>query len=234
MRQLLGFLVLSLALAWPGLVLGEEYVFGQDNSAGVYGASAGDSGKTGFYIAPRFLDALTNTGDINGSGRNSKTYNTLGGALAAGYELKHLDARLPVRVELEYAMRGDVDAEWSRSGSAGARKFDALFNVQTLQMNAYWDFETSTPFTPFIGGGMGMSFIYADYKVENERSSDNYNTSFAWNVGAGVGYDINESIAVDLAYRFAGYGYAKADTPQGKIENYMTANEFLLGMRLKF
>jgi outer membrane autotransporter protein len=239
MRRVLGFLAVTVVLAWPGLVLGEEYAFGKDAASGEYGApdaSVGRyDGKTGFYVAPRFLDSLINTGDINGGGdRASKTRNTLGGAIAVGYYLNHLDSRIPLRAEIEYAFRSDADVSWGRSHSTGLRKFNALFNVQTLQANLYWDIDTGTAFTPFIGGGLGMSFIYADYKTEGMPSISEYTTGFAWNAGAGVAYNVNDTIAVDLAYRFAGFGHAEAHHSGGSIKNYMTANEFLLGMRLNF
>ena len=234
MRRILGFFVMATVLAWPGLVLGQEYSFGGDSNA-YAGASSGSGGKTGFYLAPRFLDSLTNTGDINGrGGRASRTYNTVGGAIAAGYYLQNLDPRIPLRTEVEYAARSDVRASWDRSSATGTDKFKALFNVQTLQANVYWDIETGMAIKPFVGGGMGMSFIYADYKREDSSSYSDSTTGFAWNAGAGVAYDLNESVTVDLAYRFAGYGHAEARTQNKTTRNYMTANEFLLGLRLNF
>ncbi|MDR0238862.1 MAG: outer membrane beta-barrel protein [Deltaproteobacteria bacterium] len=237
MKHIFGVFVVTIALAWPGLGLGQEYTFGKDsNTYGTYsGVSSGSSGKNGFYLAPRFLDSLTNTGEINGSGgRASRTCNTVGGAIAAGFYLNRLDSRIPLRTEVEYAARGDVRASWDRSIDTGMRQFKALFNVQTLQANVYWDIDTGTAFKPFIGGGLGLSFIYADYMPEGRGSYSDSTTGFAWNAGAGVAYDINESITVDLAYRFAGFGHAEARTPNSTTRNYMTANEFLLGLRLHF
>jgi len=238
MRRFLGFFVMVTILTWPALVLGQEYSFGtnRDTSGAYSGASAGNGGKTGFYIAPRFLDSLTNTGEINGGGgRSSRTRNTLGGAIAAGYYLRHLDARVPLRAEIEYAARGDVRASWDRNSALATGGFKALFNVQTLQANVYWDIDTGTAFRPFIGGGMGISFIHASYKPENGSSYSDTTTGFAWNAGAGVAYDINETVTVDLAYRFAGFGHAEAKrSDHSATRNYMTANEFLLGLRLNF
>lgn len=224
---------MTAVLIWSVPVLGQEYSFGNSGSEP---ASSGSSsgGKTGFYLAPRFLDSLTNTGDISGGGRSGKTVNTLGGAIAAGYYFSRLDSRIPLRAELEYAARSNVRASWDRSGSTGMQEFEALFNVQTLMANLYWDIDTGTPFRPFIGAGAGMSFIYADYKVEGQPSMSDYTTGFAWNAGAGVAYDINEMVTVDLAYRFAGFGYAEVNSSRGHPRNYMTANEFLLGLRLNF
>jgi opacity protein-like surface antigen len=236
MRRFFGFFVMVTALAWPGLVLGQEYTFGTGgNSADTYaGASSGNGGKTGFYLAPRFLDSLTNTGEISSGSRASRTRNTLGGAIAAGFYLNRLDARLPLRLEVEYASRGDVRASWDRSTAGGTRDFKALFNVQTLQGNLYWDIDTGMAIKPFIGGGLGASFIYADYKPENGRGYSDTTTGLAWNAGAGIAYDLNESVTVDLAYRFAGFGNAEASTGNTTTRNYMTANEFLLGLRLNF
>ncbi len=236
MRRLLGFVLMAAALAWAGPAVGQDYSFGGNNGNYSSGASAGSGGGgTGLYLAPRFLDSLTNTGDISGGGdRGSKTYNTVGGAIALGYYLSRLDSRIPLRVELEYAARSNVNASWDRSFNTGTDKFKALFNVQTLQANLYWDIDTGTAFTPFIGAGAGLSFIYADYQVENRNSISEYTTGFAWNAGAGVSYAITEMFNVDLAYRFAGFGYAEAHSDHSNPKNYMTANEFLLGMRVNF
>jgi opacity protein-like surface antigen len=233
MRRTLGFFIMVMTLAWPGLVMGAEYVFGKDSNS-YSGASAGNGGKSGFYVAPRFLDSLTNTGEISGGDRASKTRNTIGGALAAGFYLNRLGSRLPRRAEVEYAARSDARASWSRSRATDTGKFKALFNVQTLQANLYWDIDTGTAFKPFVGGGLGASFIYADYTRGDGRSYDDKTTGFAWNAGAGIAYDLNESVTVDLAYRFAGFGHAEAKTQGSTTKNYMTANEFLLGLRLNF
>ena len=240
MRRIFGFFVMVMALAWPGLVLGQEHVLGKSSDAwrhnSYFGASAGGEGKSGLYIAPRFLDSLTNTGEISSGQRASKTSNTFGGAIAAGFYLNRLDPRIPLRAEIEYAGRGNVRASWNGNGDTGAKKFKAAFNVQTLQANVYWDIETSTSLKPFVGGGLGASFLYADYKATSfsgdSYSYDDTTMGFAWNVGVGVGYDINESITVDLAYRFAGFGNAEATYGRSTTKNYMTANEFLLGFRL--
>ena len=236
MRRIFGFFVVAIALAWPGVGFGQEYTFGNNGNAynTQSGASSGNGGKIGLYLAPRFLDSLTNTGNIDGSGgRASRTYNTVGGAIALGYYFNHMDSRVPLRAEIEYAARGDVRGSWDSSRYITTGKFKALFNVQTLQANLYWDIDTGTAIKPFIGGGLGLSFIYADYTANGYSYSDK-TTGFAWNAGAGVAYDINESVTVDLAYRFAGYGHAEAKTYNSTTRNYMTANEFLLGLRLNF
>jgi opacity protein-like surface antigen len=69
---------------------------------------------------------------------------------------------------------------------------------------------------------------------ESRPSYSDSTTGLAWNAGVGIAYDVNESITVDLAYRFAGFGHAEARTHNTTTRNYMTANEFMLGLRLNF
>jgi len=222
MKRSWGLFVMRMALAWPGLALGQDYA----------------GGTSGVYLAPRVLDSLTNTGEISSGSRASRTSNTFGGALAVGYYLSKLNASLPLRAELEYAFRSDARASWDGSYSTGTQKFEALFNVQTLQANVYWDIDTGMAVKPFVGAGLGASFIYAGYKAKTlEGDSHSYNdttTGLAWNVGAGLGYEFNETVTADLAYRFAGFGHAEAKTDGRTTKNYMTAHEFLLGLRLHF
>jgi len=242
MIRIFGFFVMVVALAWPGLVLGQEYVFGKDNDTwrqdAHSGASAGNGGKIGVYLAPRFMDSLINTGEISSGARAGKYCNTFGGALAVGYYFNQMAANVPLRMELEYAFRSDARASWNGSGSTGTQKFEALFNVQTLQANLYWDIDISASVKPFVGIGLGASSLYASYKARdyegNSHSYDDTTMGLAWNIGAGLGYEINETVTADLAYRFAGFGHAEAQTGGSTTRNYMTAHEFILGLRLNF
>lgn len=40
-----------------------------------------------------------------------------------------------------------------------------LQNIQTLMLNAYWEFHNSTKFTPYIGAGIGLAFLQTDGSV---------------------------------------------------------------------
>ena len=115
------------------------------------------------------------------------------------------------------------------------------WGLQTLFLNAYWDFHNDSAFTPYIGAGLGMGFISNRYEVEfgNESESVNeLNTVFAWNAGAGVAYAITDNLSADLAYRFVGLGYNETEkTIDGEKCKFGTspyANQFSLGNRYTF
>lgn len=191
---------------------------------------------TGMYLAPKFLMTIQETGTIERSGMggvDEYSQFTLGGALAAGYDFwpQYL---VPLRVELEYALRGNSEKSWgSNWGSV-----DCTWNSSTLFANLYYDFRNSTAFTPYVGAGLGMAFNYANHTFSSpgyHGNFDEHSTNFAWNVGAGVAYDITDSLAVDLGYRYVNLGYYEVDLPDGaKLKNQPCNHEFMLGLRYTF
>lgn len=217
-----------------------------------FSAFAADNG---FYLGLKFIDSIQSTGDISkGGGPNlggakffdvdNYTQNTIGGGVFVGYDFYPMH-QIPVRAEVEYAIRTNSETEWDSKviGAipAGAASLKGQWNLQTLFLNAYWDFHNDTAFTPYIGGGIGMGFIQSKYEVNAPGLSDSYNetnTVFAWNAGAGVAYAITDNLSADLAYRFVGLGYHENDkTVDGqkfKVGMAPYANEFSLGIRYTF
>lgn len=192
----------------------------------------------GMYITPKFIDALQNTGSVGGSdGLSSQTWNSVGAGIAVGLNLREFtEVGAPIRVELEYASRGKLKSEWN--GSIGARnQVKAAWQVQTFMLNGYWDIDTGSAFTPYLGAGLGASYIYENMTSGMggvRHSTEDYNWGFAWNVGAGVAYAFTDNVALDVGYRFAGYGESTIKNYGGNVHNYMTANEFSAGVRLSF
>ena len=96
-------------------------------------------------------------------GKTRMNDHVFGGAIAIGYDFnKRLGA--PVRLELEYALYSDAKAKDSghETWSNGAWERDSsttTIGVQTLFANAYFDFHNSSAFTPYVGFGLGMSFV---------------------------------------------------------------------------
>ncbi|MDR2625242.1 MAG: acyloxyacyl hydrolase [Zoogloeaceae bacterium] len=143
------------------------------------------------------------------------------GALAVGASF----ADLPIRAELEYAHLGKAsDSEQKQvrvnftnpPGSTldvGAYSKQRL-KGQTLFTNVYWDFKNSSPVTPYLSGGIGVAFLKlktdlllvttpTDFYTGSERHSK---TNFAWNIGAGVGWQLNKQLTLDAGYRYTDLG----------------------------
>ena len=196
---------------------------------------------TGMYLAPKFLMSIQNNYPTVEVGPNgpSEDYSqfTLGGALALGYDFNS-QFGVPVRAEVEYALRGNSEKSWNYS-----KKLDikGAWNASTLFLNLYYDFRNSTAFTPYVGAGLGMAFNYANYTFSApgfNANFDDHRTTFAWNVGAGVAYNVNDALYIDAAYRYVDLGYTEAtgtlNGDQIKVGSRPYNHEFMLGLRFAF
>ena len=70
---------------------------------------------------------------------------------------------------------------------------DVDMTLITGMLNVYFDFNNSTRATPFVLAGMGV----VDIEIDSEDD-----TVFGGQVGAGVGFDINDSFILDLKYKY--------------------------------
>ncbi|MDL2216271.1 outer membrane beta-barrel protein [Desulfovibrio sp. OttesenSCG-928-M14] len=213
--------------------------------------------QIGIYVVPKFIYGLTQMDSVKGHWNDgggsesigSKTDNTFGGSIAIGYDFDKKFG-VPIRAELEYAGFSKAEAKRSYSPDATSyAKMKQTFGIQTLFLNAYWDINTETQFTPYIGAGLGMAFISTKFKdrgddiVEgpwNESTGYKNVTNFAWNVGAGLGYDFMEHWTLDVGYRFVGLGSVKTKTfsyddykMYGKADN-LYQHQFAVGVRYTF
>lgn len=240
MRRVLGLLVLAGALVLPAM------------------ARAGE--QVGVYVAPKFIygytlldgmklhDSQSQPGDPSSWKIGDKTDSAYGGALAIGYDFNKR-FKVPVRAELEYAAFSQVDGQksWPEDNGESSTSKQKL-QIQTLFVNAYYDFHNSTDFTPYVGGGIGMAFINTKssfYEADNSfmsySSGSSTTTNFAWNAGAGVAYAFTDYISLDAGYRFAGLGGAKAKWLKQEGENWMRnktedvyMHQVMAGLRITF
>ena len=186
-------------------------------------------GQLGIYVVPKIIYGLTYMKDVKyqevttyagprSSNLGSHWESTFGGSLAAGYDFSK-KLNVPVRAELEYAAFSKAEAEVEKEWWGGVT-FRQSNNIQTLFANVYYDINTGTKFIPYVGAGIGVGFIRTKNSVEFYEGSDWYSsgdigsktvTNFAWNIGLGLGYEITKNVALDVGYRFADLGKAKAN-----------------------
>ena len=204
--------------------------------------------NSGFYVGLKLLDSIQSTGGVSKTGSvvnafdvTNYSQNTVGGGIYAGYDFYSLN-QVPLRTEIEYAIRTNSTTSWNLKNGNSAADLKGTWGLQTLFLNAYWDFHNSTAFTPYVGAGLGMGFIKSKYEIEiagvGNESTTSMNTVFAWNAGAGVSYAFTDNISADLAYRFVGLGYSETDKTilgeKQKLGMAPYANEFSLGLRYTF
>jgi opacity protein-like surface antigen len=129
-----------------------------------------------------------------------------------------------VGYEWNNCLRFDVTAEYRGRTQVNAR---GVFDQNTGQGDAYqgyiksWvflgnafvDLGTWNCFTPFVGFGVGGSYVtladFVDMGIGTTGAGFGRNSSkwnFAWALHAGVAYDVSKSLKIELAYRYLNYG----------------------------
>jgi opacity protein-like surface antigen len=101
-------------------------------------------------------------------------------------------------------------------------------------MNVALEYPVWNKMSVYAIGGIGYAYNKTDsyrglYKGEGKHN-------FAWNVGAGVQYALTNCISLDLGYRFADLGSARAKNVEtgAKIKEDVKYNDIKIGMQYFF
>lgn len=113
----------------------------------------------------------------------------------------HLTDNLRGEVELSYSSR-NVDAA-NVATFSGSADFTGSGSALYLLGNLWYDIDTGTSFTPYIGGGLGIAEVMPDVTSLAGTTYSNA-TAFAAQLGAGVKFQVSDNIALDLGYRAKG------------------------------
>ena len=99
----------------------------------------------------------------------------------------------------------------------------------SVMANAYFDYLTCTPWTPYVGAGIGSAYLKAD---DGEQAKSVYN--LAWQVMAGLTYDINSNWTLDAGYRYADLGRIRKNSGDSVAKLTARDHEIMLGVRYTF
>lgn len=94
--------------------------------------------------------------------------------------------------------------------------------------NGYYDFSTGSKFTPFVGAGIG----FAKVKVDNNLVDDD-DTGFAYQVKAGVGYQFNDRLTGEAAYRYMGVTDVTLGSGANRLDGDFKTQAVTVGLRYK-
>jgi len=184
----------------------------------------------GIYVSGNLGLAIVNDSDVTDStvpGETLKFESDMGYALggAIGYDFGNF------RIEGEIAyQKNDLDRVKAPGVSA-----DATGDTSSLAglLNGYCDFNNTSPFTPYISGGVGVAKVEInDFNIPGSGMSNvnDDNTVFAYQVGAGVAYTINENLCFDVKYRYFG----TSDQEFATTDFEYSSNNFYAGLRYTF
>ena len=77
-------------------------------------------------------------------------------------------------------------------------------------VNGYVDLGTWYGVTPFVGAGVGVANVkfgsLIDYGQGSGVASDRSQTNFAWALMAGLGYNVNDRLKLEMGYRYLNMG----------------------------
>ncbi len=199
------------------------------------------AGDTGIYLAPRLMYNFQtfNEPKVKYSGGkealNSSNRGSLGASLALGYNF-YSRYFMPVRAEVELGY--SFNASYSSVAShlrGGSYSFTDTIGTQTLFVNGYYDFYNTSQVTPYLSAGLGTSWLRSSGNIAGYSTGSNTEVSFAWNIGAGLGFKLSDTIGVDVGYRYANLGRAKTGlSSQGMIETNVASHQLMMGLRYNF
>ena len=159
---------------------------------------------------------------------------------AVGYEWNNW---LRFDVSAEYRSRTRVYAFGSYP-PAGLDTYEGYIKSYVFLANAFVDLGTWECFTPFVGVGIGTSYLKLDTFTDINpnggfgfgRNPTDWN--LAWALYAGLAYNISKNFTVELTYRYLNYG-SITDTvdcnggcnPDSFEFKNLYSHDFMIGLR---
>lgn len=141
-----------------------------------------------------------------------------------------------------------VEAELSRSyngienftfNNGGVNTYDGGGVNQTYALaNVWYDFRNQSAFVPYLGGGIGAGWANGSLDLGGGLSIDATSpVALAFQVGAGVVYDVNENFSIDVGYRFkamTGLNPSVSPSAYSVDQNNIASHNFQIGAVLHF
>ncbi|MEQ5287361.1 outer membrane protein [Providencia huaxiensis] len=226
--------------------------------------SAAMASNSGFYVSGKMGTSIIKLSDQKWSNEDgsdnggSKTKGVFGGGIALGYDLYDATS-LPLRTELDITLRGKASSKHNLSQAAGNNSNSSWFSssedgknditLNTFMINTYYDFKNQTNFTPYVSVGLGLASIkhkaqYITSEVNSGGSEydafskSKTNSNFAWSLGLGSQYAINDNLSLDLSYRFLDAGKSDVsynddgDALKSKVK--VRSNDIMFGVLYRF
>lgn len=131
----------------------------------------------------------------------------------------------------------DVDKVKRRGPNEDA---DDSLTVMALMANAWYDLDTGSAWTPYIGIGVGgthLSVQLAEGTDENDRYFEGTGLGFAYQAGVGVAFEVLSGFSLTAGYQFFGTLLTKVtdkDNKNSTVSPTLMAHGIQLGMRFLF
>jgi len=170
------------------------------------GAAAGEGAYATINLGAAFTQDATNAGSASAISIESEFDTGVFVSGAAGYRWAQ---GVAVEGEILYS-KADIDKlRLNNAGGTGASlasiRFDGDVSTVGFMVNGAYNHDTGTQWTPFIKGGVGVAKISVnDITANGTLIADDDDTVFAYQIGAGVDFAVNDQFGIGLAYRYFG------------------------------
>ena len=145
----------------------------------------------GFYVQGDLGHSTIKTKDDGGKG-SAKGFSP---RLSAGYDFGDF------RVAADYTHY----KTWKDYERDPLYTHDAKIKFQSFGVSAIYDFDLNSPVKPYVGARVGLnrvSFDTTEYSSNFIERYETRKTKTGLGVMTGIGYDINQNIALDAGYRY--------------------------------
>ena len=99
-----------------------------------------------------------------------------------------------------------TEAQWANTTRGSIKDTDV--EQQRYMAQFYYDLPIRSVVRPFLNAGLGAAYTEITYKNGNKKKTAD-DTTFCWNVGAGIGINVTRYFSFDIGYRYIDAGRAK-------------------------
>jgi opacity protein-like surface antigen len=145
---------------------------------------------------------------------------------AVGYVLAN------TRIEGEYAYQKN-DLDKIKIPGVITTDVEGDITSSSFLLNGYYDFRNASSFTPFLSAGIGVSKVELSAITVpgfGRVTSSIDDTVFAYQLSAGVAYAVNETVAVEVKYRY----FVNSDLESDTREFTSRSHNIYAGIRFLF
>ncbi len=144
--------------------------------------------------------------------------------------------------ELTYRRNAFDEIDWSLTNKDGTFETDGTISSFALMVNGFWDIPTGTRIVPSLGGGLGLAVVtFDDVSDADGPLFDETETGMAFQLGAGLGYEITDTVTLAVDYRFFFVAFldptVDSSQPGGggqRVDTQYLNSTVWLGLRYRF
>jgi opacity protein-like surface antigen len=193
---------------------------------------------SGWYVRGDFGYRFNEMQSVQGGGQAVTSFNypdSLGVTFGGGYKYQWFRFDATADYAPRVTARGTTN-----DASTGQPQYTTKIDALSLLANFYIDMGTWYGFTPYVGAGLGVTYLrsrdYEDTTLPINHATGNGRTNFSWAAMAGVSYQIDARWLVDVGYRYLSMGDLPTSTQSNSpldhtVWKQLSAQEIRIGLR---